>query len=75
MNPDRQFTLKKALKTAVQIVRNNGFTALWRGNTATLLMIAPKSAIAFTMFDRTEEVGTGHMHTMESCLVCAFSCT
>jgi len=54
VNAERTFTLGKAWKTASNIVRNNGWHSLWRGNLATMMRIIPHSGIGYMMFDRTE---------------------
>eukprot|EP01012_Entosiphon_sulcatum_P015033 TRINITY_DN20059_c0_g1_i1.p1 TRINITY_DN20059_c0_g1~~TRINITY_DN20059_c0_g1_i1.p1 ORF type:complete len:684 (+),score=73.42 TRINITY_DN20059_c0_g1_i1:81-2132(+) len=54
VNPHRQFTMQRGLHTAETIIRNAGFTALWRGNNAALVRTVPYSAISFMTYDRFE---------------------
>eukprot|EP00397_Hematodinium_sp_SG-2012_P020091 GEMP01020680.1.p1 GENE.GEMP01020680.1~~GEMP01020680.1.p1 ORF type:complete len:634 (+),score=86.85 GEMP01020680.1:147-2048(+) len=61
-NTDRIFSFRNAIKTGRNIVQHSGWTGLWRGHAATLLTIAPKAGITFTLFprfrDRLEEYTT-----------------
>lgn len=47
-----QFALRRVPVVAMNIIRTEGFTALWRGNTATMLRVFPYSGIQFMVFDR-----------------------
>jgi solute carrier family 25 protein 42 len=58
VNSSRHFTLPNAARAGVDIVKNHGVTALWRGNSATLMRVAPYSAITYTTFERYMEVVT-----------------
>jgi solute carrier family 25 protein 42 len=48
VNPDQQFTLRKAVNTASNIAKEHGPRALWRGNSATLLRVFPYASINYT---------------------------
>eukprot|EP00041_Stephanoeca_diplocostata_P021427 m.499131 g.499131 ORF g.499131 m.499131 type:complete len:781 (-) comp21824_c0_seq1:124-2466(-) len=52
VNPHREFSLSRALKTGNQIIQHSGPVALWRGNMATLLRVIPYSSITYATFDR-----------------------
>ncbi|CAB9526245.1 Mitochondrial coenzyme A transporter SLC25A42 [Seminavis robusta] len=47
-----KFTLRRVPVVAMNIIRHEGPTALWRGNTATMLRVFPYSGIQFMVFDR-----------------------
>lgn len=47
-----QFALRQVPVVAMNIIRTEGFAALWRGNTATMLRVFPYSGIQFMVFDR-----------------------
>ena len=46
-----KFALRQVPKVALNIIQKEGFTALWRGNTATMLRVFPYSGIQFMVFD------------------------
>jgi solute carrier family 25, member 42 len=47
-----KFMLRQLHVVAMNIIRKEGFTALWRGNTATMLRVFPYAGIQFMVFDR-----------------------
>jgi hypothetical protein len=47
-----KFVLRQLHVVALNIIRKEGFTALWRGNTATMLRVFPYAGIQFMVFDR-----------------------
>ena len=47
-----EFQITKLPGIAKRIVREEGFSALWKGNTATLIRVFPYSGIQFMVFDR-----------------------
>lgn len=47
-----KFALRQVPVVAMNIIQKEGFTALWRGNTATMLRVFPYSGIQFMVFDR-----------------------
>jgi Mitochondrial carrier protein len=47
-----KFFLRQVPVVARNIIRKEGFTALWRGNTATMLRVFPYAGIQFMVFDR-----------------------
>jgi Mitochondrial carrier protein len=47
-----EFQLRKLPEVARNIVKNEGASAMWKGNTATLLRVFPYSGIQFMVFDR-----------------------
>ena len=46
------FHLRDVPHVAYNIVQNEGLSALWKGNTATLIRVFPYSGIQFMVFDR-----------------------
>ena len=48
----RKFHLRDVPRVALKIMRTEGFTALWKGNTATMIRVFPYSGIQFMVFDR-----------------------
>ena len=46
------FALRDVPKVGWNIIQTEGFAALWRGNTATMLRVFPYSGIQFMVFDR-----------------------
>ena len=48
----RIFRLQDVPRIATKIIRDEGFTALWKGNTATMIRVFPYSGIQFMVFDR-----------------------
>jgi hypothetical protein len=49
-----KFRLLNVPKVARNIVRDEGITALWKGNTATMIRVFPYSGIQFMTFDRVK---------------------
>jgi len=49
-----KFQLRKLPKVARNIIRNEGMSALWKGNTATMIRVFPYSGIQFMVFDRVK---------------------
>jgi len=47
-----QFQIMKLPGIAKRIIQEEGFSALWKGNTATLIRVFPYSGIQFMVFDR-----------------------
>jgi hypothetical protein len=47
-----EFHLRNLPEVARNIVKNEGASAMWKGNTATLLRVFPYSGIQFMVFDR-----------------------
>ena len=47
-----EFHIYNLPKVALNIVRTEGWTALWKGNTATMIRVFPYSGIQFMVFDR-----------------------
>lgn len=47
-----EFRLSNVPSSGMSIVRNEGFSALWRGNMATMLRVFPYSGVQFMVFDR-----------------------
>lgn len=47
VHPDRNYRIKGAVKFLVMTYQKDGFTSLWRGNSATMLRIMPNSAISY----------------------------
>lgn len=48
----KEFTLNGALSTATQIIRNEGVSALWRGNGVQMIRVMPYAGISFVAFPR-----------------------
>lgn len=46
------FKLSHVPSVAAKIIRNEGLSALWKGNTATMIRVFPYSGIQFMVFDR-----------------------
>lgn len=47
-----EFHIYNVPSVAAKIVRSEGLTALWKGNTATMIRVFPYSGIQFMVFDR-----------------------
>jgi solute carrier family 25 protein 42 len=47
VDPYRHFSISNAIGTAAKIYKDSGFTALWRGNGATLMRVIPYAAIGY----------------------------
>jgi hypothetical protein len=47
-----EFHLRNLPRVAYNIVRDEGLSALWKGNTATMIRVFPYSGIQFMVFDR-----------------------
>eukprot|EP00992_Anisonema_acinus_P000878 TRINITY_DN10315_c0_g1_i1.p1 TRINITY_DN10315_c0_g1~~TRINITY_DN10315_c0_g1_i1.p1 ORF type:complete len:637 (+),score=110.74 TRINITY_DN10315_c0_g1_i1:55-1911(+) len=58
VNKSYQFSLRHAWQTGRSIVRKHGFTALWRGNGATIIRVVPYAAITYSSFDRYHQLLT-----------------
>ena len=56
IDPSRQFSMKRAIKSGRTIWQHTGVRGLWRGNTAAVIRIAPYSAIAYTAFTQIEHI-------------------
>ncbi len=52
----KPFTFKAGIKTAEKIVRYSGVAGLWRGNTASLLRVAPYSAVQFAVHEQLKDL-------------------
>ncbi|KAI2490808.1 hypothetical protein MHU86_23773 [Fragilaria crotonensis] len=48
----RTFRLGDVPRIATKIITDEGFSALWKGNTATMIRVFPYSGIQFMVFDR-----------------------
>ena len=48
------FRIRDVPDVAFKIIKEEGFTALWKGNTATLIRVFPYSGIQFMVFDRVK---------------------
>lgn len=48
------FRIRDVPDVALKIIKEEGFTALWKGNTATLIRVFPYSGIQFMVFDRVK---------------------
>ena len=48
------FRIRDVPEVALKIIKEEGFTALWKGNTATLIRVFPYSGIQFMVFDRVK---------------------
>ncbi|XP_050309575.1 mitochondrial coenzyme A transporter SLC25A42 isoform X2 [Anthonomus grandis grandis] len=53
---DRTYSTKKAFKFLLKTLKEQGFFALWRGNSATMARIVPYSAIQFTAHEQWKRV-------------------
>jgi solute carrier family 25 protein 42 len=53
---NRPYSTKKALKFLLQTYREQGFFALWRGNSATMVRIVPHAAIQFTAHEQWKKI-------------------
>jgi solute carrier family 25, member 42 len=49
------FTLQAALKRGIWSLQNEGFFALWKGHSTTVLRVAPYAAFSYTFHDLAEE--------------------
>lgn len=49
---DRRYRFRKALKFLQKTYGNEGFTALWRGNSATMIRVVPYAAVQFTAYEQ-----------------------
>ncbi|CAG0919943.1 unnamed protein product [Notodromas monacha] len=52
VSPVKNFSAAKALEFILRTYRNEGFLALWRGNSATLLRIVPYAAVQFASHEQ-----------------------
>lgn len=52
---DAQFRLRNVPSVARSIVKTEGFSALWKGNTATMLRVFPYAGVQFMTFDYTKQ--------------------
>ena len=48
------FRIRDVPGVALKIINEEGFTALWKGNTATLIRVFPYSGIQFMVFDKVK---------------------
>ncbi|XP_063918262.1 mitochondrial coenzyme A transporter SLC25A42-like [Zophobas morio] len=53
---NKPYSTRKALKFLVQTYREQGFLALWRGNSATMVRIVPHAAIQFTAHEQWKKI-------------------
>jgi solute carrier family 25 protein 42 len=51
VNPERHFTIRKAMKSARIIRGRSGVLALWRGSGITMMRVVPYAAITYTTYD------------------------
>lgn len=49
---DRRYRFRKALKFLQKTYTSDGFSTLWRGNSATLVRVVPYAAIQFTSYEQ-----------------------
>ena len=49
VSTSRPFTISSGMRTAVEIVRTSGVTALWRGNSIAVVRDVPYAAIMFSV--------------------------
>ncbi|KAL1529339.1 hypothetical protein AB1Y20_000293 [Prymnesium parvum] len=59
VSPSRRFSLTAVVQTAADIVRLQGFMALWRGYSASIMRDVPYAAILFSTFSIYEEAMCG----------------
>ncbi len=57
---ERVFSMPAALRIGADIAKKDGVSALWRGNSASLLRIAPYAAISYSSFDFYKETIDKH---------------
>lgn len=55
-----KFHLRNIPSVVGNIIRNEGLSALWKGNLATMMRIFPYSGIQFMVFDRIKRYYLGH---------------
>lgn len=48
------FSISRAFRYGVEIVKNGGFISLWKGHSATLIRVAPLAGISFAAHDYSE---------------------
>ena len=51
-----RFSYRKAIRRGTIIVKNEGWTALWKGHSTTVLRVAPYSGLSFAIHDYSEEM-------------------
>ena len=65
VQPELKYSLRAAARVAMRVVSVEGWSALWKGNCATLALVAPKGAITYMTYDsyfqlfRTQSLGLG----------------
>jgi solute carrier family 25 protein 42 len=47
-----RFSFKKAIQFLIKTYKSEGFLALWRGNSATMVRIVPYAAIQYTAHEQ-----------------------
>lgn len=52
----KPFSFKDGIKTVDKIIKYSGWQGLWRGNTASLLHVAPYSAIQFAVHEQLKDL-------------------
>ena len=59
VSSSRQFSISAGIRTAADIIRTSGFTALWRGNSIAIMRDVPYASIMFTSFSFIQEAVCG----------------
>ena len=67
----QKFSVQAAFRTAVQIIRDEGPTGLWRGNGAMMIRVIPYASITFMTFDKYQKL---YCKLLERCAIrCRFA--